>query len=64
MRLYDIYDMDQGKLIGPRKSIRQIIQLFGFNVARMLQKEGKTTYGKYRIEKSTWKGDFDERSNQ
>lgn len=45
--LYDIYD--NGRLIGPNKTLRQIRQLFGEGVAVMLQTSGSVTYEKYRI---------------
>ena len=44
--LYDIYD--NGRLIGPNKTLRQIRQLFGEGVAVMLQASGAVTYEKYR----------------
>ena len=47
--LYDIYD--NGRLIGPNKTLRQIRQLFGDGVAVMLQASGAVTYEKYRIVK-------------
>ena len=45
--LYDIYD--NGRLIGPNKTLRQIRQLFGEGVAVMLQGSGAVRYEKYRI---------------
>ena len=47
--LYDIYD--NGRLIGPNKTLRQIRQLFGDGVAAMLQASGSVTYEKYQIVK-------------
>ena len=46
---YDIYD--DGRLIGPKKTIRQIRQLFGDVVADMLKVSGSATYGKYQFVK-------------
>ena len=45
--LYDIYN--NGRLIGPNKTLRQIRQLFGDGVAVMLQTSGTVTYEKYQI---------------
>ena len=45
--LYDIYD--NGRLIGPNKTLRQIRQLFGEGVAVMLQASVASPYEKYRI---------------
>ena len=45
--LYDIYN--NGRLIGPNKTLRQIRQLFGDGVAVMLQTSGSVTYEKYQI---------------
>ena len=51
--LYDIYN--NGRLIGPNKTLRQIRQLFGDGVAAMLhamlQTSGSVTYEKYQIVK-------------
>lgn len=47
---YDIYD--DGRLIGPKKTIRQIRQLFGEGVAAMLQASGSVNYEKYQIVKN------------
>lgn len=47
--LYNIYN--DGRLIGPNKTLRQIKQLFGDVVADMLRVSGSTTYGKYQIVK-------------
>lgn len=45
--LYDIFN--NGRLIGPNKTLRQIRQLFGDGVAVMLQTSGTVTYEKYQI---------------
>ena len=47
---YDTYA--DGRLIGPKKTIRQIRQLFGDVVADMLKVSGSTTYGKYQFVKN------------
>ena len=43
---------DDGRLIGPKKTIRQIRQLFGDVVADMLKISGSATYGKYQFVKN------------
>lgn len=45
--LYDIYN--NGRLIGPNKTLRQIRQLFGDGVAAMLQTSGSVTYENTRL---------------
>ena len=47
--LYDIYN--NGRLIGPNKTLRQIRQLFGDVVADMIKVSGSATYGKYQFVK-------------
>lgn len=48
--LYDIYN--NGRLIGPNKTLRQIRQLFGDVVADMIKVSGSATYGKYQFVKN------------